>query len=108
MKMRIRNFTLKHYIRFMRRQNKHIQHVHAIAFAGIITALISGVLLYTEYGFWHETYVAEDALVVVDPNAPVVSPSESFKRFFEQARDNFRNMGTSTSGLLEGKETFSR
>lgn len=107
MKVQLNNFGLKAYIRFMRKQNKHIQHVHAIAFAGIITALITGGILYTDYGFWHETYKATDGLVVGDQIAPDESPIQSLGRFFEVAKDRFKNMGSSTVNYFEGKETYS-
>lgn len=108
MKLRLKKFTLKDYIRFMRRQSKHMQHVHAIAFAGIITALITAIILYTDYGFWHQTYQASDSLMVVDPHAPVPSPSQSIGTFFTEVKDHFKNMGSSTANYLEGKETYTK
>ena len=108
MKLRLEKFTLKDYIRFMRKQNKHMQHVHAIAFAGIITALITSIILYTDYGFWHETYQANDSLGVVDPAAPVRSPTQSIGTLLAEVKDHFKNMGSSTANYLEGKETYSK
>lgn len=106
MKFLLKNFTLRHYIRYMRKQNKHIQHLHAIAFAGVITALITGFLMYTEYGFWHERYVAEEVLTTTSPLLEAESPSQSLGRFFMEARDRFGSIGSVGADLLEGKETY--
>lgn len=105
MKLLLKNFTLRHYIHYMRRRSKHVQHLHAMAFAGIVTSLIAGIILYTDYGFWHETYRREpDALISEEP----VSLSGSFGRFMDEARANFQNLGDAGAGLLEGKETYSK
>lgn len=108
MKFILKHFTLRYYLRHVRKQNKHIQHVHAIAFAGIITALIAGVILYAEYGFWHETYVAEDALVVTNTNTLDESSGYSWGSFFAEAKERFGNIGTTSASFLEGKETYKK
>lgn len=108
MKLRLKNFTLRHYLRHVRKQNKHVQHVHAFAFAGIITALIAGFILYTDYGFWHETYRSEDSLVAENPPAEPVSPSTSFSSFFKEAKTRFDNIGSTSADLLEGKESYTK
>ncbi len=108
MKVHLKDFTLKRYLRYVRKQNKHIQHVHAIAFAGIVTALISAVILYADYGFWHETYVADETLVTSDPNVDAPSPMESLGNFFSEARSRFTSIGSTTQAYLEGKETYTK
>lgn len=108
MKFHLKNFTLRHYLRHVRRQNQHIQHLHAVAFAGMITALIAGFILYTDYGFWHETYRAEDDLVAVEPAVPSKSPSESFGDFFNEAKVRFNSIGSAGADLFEGKETYTK
>lgn len=108
MKFILKHFTLRYYLRHVRKQNKHIQHVHAIAFAGIITALIAGVVLYTEYGFWHETYVAEEGIVVTDTDMAQESSGYSWGSFFTEARERFANIGTTSTSFLEGKETYKK
>jgi hypothetical protein len=104
MKFHLKDLTFRHYIKFMRRQSKHIQHVHAVAFAGLITALIAFVLMYTEYGFWHETYRADD----LEAAQTQETPSQSFSDFYLEAKARFHAIGTSGSGLLEGKETYTK
>jgi hypothetical protein len=108
MKLHLKNFTMRRYIQYMRRQSKHMQHVHAIAFAGAITALIAGFIMYTDYGFWHETYVAEDALVATQPPFEAESPSESLGSFWREARERFGSIGSAGATLLEGKETYTK
>lgn len=108
MKLHLKNVSLKHYIRYVKRQNKHVQHIHGFVFAGIITSLIAFVILYTDYGFWHETYVAEDLQIGTDQAAVSESPSQSFSRFWSEAKVEFSNVGSSSVNLLEGKETYTK
>jgi hypothetical protein len=107
MKLQLKNFTLRHYIRYMKRQNKHIQHMHAAVFAGAVTALIAFFILYTDYGFWHETYRSSDALVATDPSYIAESPTQSLGSFWQEAREQFGKIGSSSANLLEGKESYS-
>lgn len=109
MKWKWKNLTLEHYIRHMRRQSKHVQHMHAFVFAGAITGVIGIFILYADYGFWHETYTSDDLVVEqakdsFDPE----SPGESMMRFFREAKDRFDTLGSSGASLLEGKETYKR
>ncbi len=106
MKFILKHCTLRYYLRHVRNQNKHIQHVHAIVFAGIITSVIAGVILYAEYGFWHETYVVEDVLVVTDTHTINESVGYSWSSFFTEAKERFESIGTTGASLLEGKETY--
>lgn len=87
----------------MRRQNRHVQHVHAALFAGLLTALIAALILHTEYGFWHERYVAEE-IVAKQEVLDAPSPSESLSRFLSEAKERFGAIGS--TGFLEGKETY--
>lgn len=100
-----------HWLAFLRRQPKHMQHVYSAAIAGSITVMIAAVILYVDYGFWHERYIRED-LTVVDSelNSPssVVpeSPTEMFSRFFDEAKVQLKDINTSRQELLKGKETY--
>lgn len=109
MKLKWKNFTLEHYIRTMRRQSKHVQHMHAFVFAGAITGAIAFFILYTDYGFWHETYVADDLLVEqAEPSFNPESPGESFMRFLREAKEKFGEIGSSSSSLFEGKQVYKK
>lgn len=106
MKINLKHFSLKRYIRYVKHQNKHIQHIHGFVFAGVITALIAFFILYTDYGFWHETYVAQDAIVAADPTYVAESPAASLSRFWNDARQQFGRIGSSSASFLEGKDTY--
>lgn len=103
MKLKWHHLTPEHYLRHVRRQSKHIQHVHAFVFAGSITGLIAFFILYTDYGFWHEKYVAESAQQEV---VPIESPGQSLGSFFKEAKERFNAIGTAAPTLLEGKEVY--
>jgi hypothetical protein len=108
MKINLKHFTFKYYIRYVKHQNKHIQHVHGFVFAGLITALIAFVILYTDYGFWHETYIAPDSKLNADPAYLSESPTQSWSRFWGDAKDQFGRIGSSSVNLLEGKDTYTK
>jgi hypothetical protein len=103
MKIRWNNFTPEYYIRHVRRQSKHVQHIHALVFAGVITSTIAGFILYTDYGFWHERYERP-------PETPAepVPTSQSFGDFWQEAKVKFSQIGSSGADLLEGKEVYKK
>ncbi len=85
-----------------------MQHVYSAVIAGSITAMIAGVILYTDYGFWHERYISDD-LVVVSTSTEAVepeSPTEMLSRFFDEARVQLKSINESKQDLLKGKETY--
>src|SRR3989344_3099917 len=103
--------NLKSYIRYMRKQSKHVQHIHAFIFAGTITLLVAIAILYTSYGLWHVKYRATGDLmvegeVITTPPVEPESPGEMLSRFWGEARTQFSSIGTSGASLLEGKETY--
>ena len=100
MKLRLKDLTLEHYLRYIKRQNRHIQHVHAFVFAGTITGLIAIFILYTDYGFWHETYISAK---VQEENA---QNQESLGGFWEEAKSRFQAIRNGS--VLDGMETFVR
>ncbi len=97
---------LKHWISILRRQPKHMQHLYGFIFAGSITALIAGFILYTDYGFWHERYQRVDETATIATTTSSESPSEMITRFWNEARAQFSGIGITTASLLEGKETY--
>lgn len=113
MKRHLKKYTsLTHYIEFLRRQPDHMQHIYAVIFAGSITALIAFVILYVDYGFWHERYVRDDTNVVATSTvigAPIPtpeSPREMLSRFFGEASDRLKEIKMPSKEMLQGRETY--
>jgi hypothetical protein len=113
MKRRLKKYTsLTHYIEFLRRQPEHMQHIYAVIFAGSITLMLAFVILYVDYGFWHERYIREDLTVVSTsttlstPTTPPESPGEMLGRFLGEAKDRFKAIDTSGKDMLQGTETY--
>lgn len=104
----LRHFTLKRYIKYVRKQNKHVQHVHGVVFAGAITSVIAAVILYTDYGFWHERYVSEDVLLEQQAAESMKSPGQTMASFWQEAKERFGGIGKAGSELLEGKEQYTK
>lgn len=88
-----------------------MQHVYAATFAGAITALAAATILYFDYGFWHERYSRNEVVEVQTVNDPLVtvqSPGEMIGGFFKEASQKLKAINTSSSSILEGKETYKR
>lgn len=102
-------FSLKSYVRHVRKQNPHIQRVHAVVFAGTITALLGAAILYTQYGFWHNSYERSDEKIVQETvQAEVGSPAEIFGRLFAESKVRFKHAISSIDPLTGEGETFDR
>ncbi len=100
--------SFKAYVRYLRKQKEHVQHVHAIIFAGAITLLLAVAILYIQYGYWHGSY--ERAEVVQNENETLITetPKETLIRLFGEGKERF-NQAISTLSPLEGGEvTFDR
>mgnify|MGYP003393941915 FL=1 len=84
-----------------------MQHIYALSFAGVITAIIAAIILYTDYGFWHQRYIREEATTDIAVAETVAeSPGKVLSRFWNEARTQFSNISSVSSGLLEGKESY--
>lgn len=107
MKRRLKRYTsLAHYIEFLRRQPRHFQHVYAAVFAGTITVVIAMIILYVDYGFWHEKYVKEELLVTATTTYKAESPTQMFSRFFSEAGTRFGEIKMPSKEMFQGKETY--
>lgn len=103
------SLSLKHWIAYLRRQPRHMQHVYAFIFSGTITAIIAGIILYADYGFWHDRYSTnEDVLLVEASTRNAESPLQMLSRFFDEAKVQLNNLNTSGGELLQGKETYKK
>jgi hypothetical protein len=100
--------SFKHYVDVLRKHPEHLQHAYAFIFAGSITSLIAFVILYTEYGFWHEKYVRDESVVVEMQSTSVPPLSEVFSRFLDDIKAEFGSINDTGSSFFEGKETYIR
>lgn len=104
-----------HYIVILRRQPAHIQHMYAALFAGTITMLFAVIILYFDYGFWHEKYSRNEIGIEVysatstDNDTVIVSsPSDMIGNFVKEARDKLHGISNGKADILEGKDTYIR
>lgn len=103
---------MKSYLKYIRRQSKHIQHIHAFIFAGSITFVIAAVILYYDYGFWHEHYNRDTDVVAATSTSSDLglneSPLDALSRFFKEAKNQFNSITSTSGGILEGRESYSK
>ena len=85
-----------------------MQHIYAVIFAGAITALLASVILYVDYGFWHERYVRSEETQITKDKQSSQSPFEMMSIFLSTAKKELDTLGTSGADLLEGKEVYIR
>ena len=96
------------WLAFLRRQPIHMQHIYSAIIAGAITSIIAAVILYVDYGFWHERYLSDEITVNIasSTEAQPESPSEMFSRFVGDARTQLDAINSSGKDMLKGKEVY--
>ena len=98
----------KHWLPYLRRQPLHMQHVVAVIFASLVTGLLASIILYVDYGFWHDRYVREDdATEERDTNIASKSPFQMFGSFLLDAKDRLSSVRSIGEEKLSGKEVYS-
>lgn len=101
--------SLKHWLAFLRRQSKHMQHVYALTFAGLITGCIASVILYVDYGFWRDRYSRDDVVeIMTEEVKKSESPTDMFSGFLQEAKAQFDKINLSSRDTLDGKEEYTR
>lgn len=89
------------YVRYLRKQSVHVQHMHGLVFAGVITGVLVSFVLYTQYGFFHEQYTREETSLVTAtstiPHTIPQSPSGVLESFILEGSARLRAVFTSTS-----------
>ena len=106
MKLYKKYFSGKHWLAVLRRRPKHMQHVYAVIFSASITAILAAIILYHDYGFWHERYSRNDTEVhgeVVEQSIPSKSPGEIMKDFLQEASTRMKSIDTD---VIQGKEVY--
>lgn len=109
-----RYFSIKHYLTFLRKQPEHMQHVYAVTFASVITVIFAAVILYVDYGFWHERYdrnevvTVKDTEVRTDQMVTVQSPGAMISSFFKEASLQLDAINAKGAPFLRGKDEFVR
>lgn len=106
MKFNLPKFSYRGYVRHLRRQNIHIQRLHALVFASIITGMTAFLILYYDYGFFHDVYVQKNNDIEVVQTASAPSPTETFSSFMSEAKKRFSGIGESGADLLLGKDVY--
>lgn len=109
-----RYFSIKNYLTFLRKQPEHLQHVYAVTFASAITLIIAAVILYVDYGFWHERYDRNEVVKVTDTKertdqmVTIQSPGAMISSFFKEASIQMDAINTKGAPFLSGKDEFVR
>ena len=105
---KIPKFTYRGYVLHLRRQDIRIQQLHALVFAGAITGLLAFLILYYDYGYFHDVYVQPDdtSMIVEKTSEPAPSPTEAVSSFLSEAKTRFGEIGKSGSSLLYGKDVY--
>lgn len=98
--------SYKGYVRHLRRQSVHVQRLHALVFASLLTGTVAFVILYYDYGFFHDVYVKKDTSALTDETASAPSPAKTFSELFQEAKMRFSDIGKDSAGLLYGTETY--
>ena len=103
---KIPKLSYKGYVRYLRKQSIHIQQLHAVVFASIITGMTAFLILYYDYGFFHDVYVQKDDTITSDLVEQAPSPTDTFSGFISEAKTRFGAIGVSGADLLYGKDVY--
>lgn len=100
--------SVRHWVAFLRRQPRHMQHVYAAIFSGVVTALLAAIILYYDYGFWRDKYSASDSVIVTasEPEVTSISPGEMMDGFLKEVGMRMQALKSTKDTLLEGKEIY--
>lgn len=100
--------SIRHYLGVLKRQPAHMQHVFALLFAGIITGTLAALILYVDYGFWHERYVREEVVTEANPTdvSESKSPLQLFGAFLEDAKVRISEIKNETKDAFDGVEVY--
>jgi ABC-type lipoprotein release transport system permease subunit len=100
--------SFKAYIRYLRKQKAHVQHVHAIVFAGTITLALAVTILYVQYGYWHGSYERKEVVETSEETVLTETPKETLVRLFAEGKTRFNDAVSTLSPLEGGEVTFDR
>lgn len=92
-----------------------MQHVYALVFAGVVTTLLAGGILYYEYGFWRTTYNRRDDIEIVDTKkngmeAPssTLSPGMMIGSFLKEAGERAKSIQVDTHSFMQGTIEYTK
>ena len=108
-------FSLRHYLSVMRRAPKHMKHVYSFVFASAVTLLLVCIILYVDYGFWHDKYDSSQDLTAVGTNTRETkpeSPGAMTGRFWAEIESKWASVNQEGANigksLFESKDTYKR
>ena len=86
---------MKSYINYVKRQNKHVQDIHALLFGGVITIALTSIWLQYEYGVFYPQYkrLPDNVSTMQDSNSTSTNDS-----YYTNSNSNIKN---STSTKVE-------
>lgn len=99
-------FSYKAYVKYLRRQSVYMQQLHALVFASVITFMVAFLILYYDYGYFHDIYVQKDDTIEVVQTEKAPSPTEALSGFITEAKSRFGAIGASGADLLYGKDVY--
>jgi len=102
-------FSIRHYIRVLKRKPVHVQHVAALTVAGVFTAILALLILYFDYGFFNDSYSrGEDSKDTAIRASTTESPASMFGSFFREAQERFQSIPKATNGFFESGEVYKK
>ena len=89
-----------------------MQQVYAVLFSGAITMGVAAFILYSDYGFWRETYnrndIVEGKKTVKETVVDVQSPGDMMGDFLREAKAKVKTINVSSSNILQGKDVYNK
>ena len=94
---------MKSYIKYLKRQNKHIQDIHAIFWASVFTLLIIIVVLQYRYNIFYPEYkrVAQKSDIVYNKYGVM----EAFDNIISNTKNIIKGADTANSNIYYSSST---
>lgn len=100
-------FSYRAYVLHVRKQSPRVQQLHAFVFASVITGITAFLILYYDYGFFHDKYTRKEESSLEEIHTdPLPSPTSALGNFFGEVKYRFGALGSGSADLLHGKDVY--
>jgi hypothetical protein len=85
----------------------HVQHVHAFTAAAIVTGVAIFAILYSQYGYFHETYTRQEKDIISN-TVLTSSPTMILSNLIQEGKTRFLSAAATLKPLTGEGVTFDR
>lgn len=80
--------SFRSYVRHLRRQHVHVQHIHALVWASLVTGICAYLIFHFDYGLW-QSRANESELHEVAVSSEMKSPIDVVRDIILNSKERF-------------------